>query len=407
MGVTGTRVNSLTDLPSPHVVTDRFLVSSGGVLKRTDAAFMHGGLLTRKTEVVKPVASDFNTWLNQNSATLTDNGDALSLEYANTITSTAVAKLAGRYRSLPSGSWDVQVGTRRMYFPKEFLISGIFLRESATNKIELFGYGHSNGDCGLIISKYSDADTYVSDRRQSFEWYDQCWFRVRKINGPDGIYAYYYSCDGVCWAEFTNQIAMNSHFTTGPDQWGFMIQPVNNGATDPRAVRLDVFDWDESTNTDIYESFPHNYNDCGLYDRQSRITITSNLTFHSPVSPTGLAGLVDGSYANGNSPFFDPTGQSSGLINFEFYEPKIIDQARLFASNTTSHGTWKWQGSNDGSSYTDISATFTLAGDTGGNVCGDLTANTTAYLHYRLFQTAGTVSDSPFLREFEFRIMKG
>ena len=43
---------------------------------------------------------------------------------------------------------------------------------------------------------------------------------------------------------------------------------------------------------------------------------------------------------------------------------KVIKQARWNQSNGSTHGTFKWQGSNDGTSYSDIGGTFTLGGAT-------------------------------------------
>lgn len=394
MTITGTRPDGLTALSLPPVGTDRLLVSSSGVLKRADLQRAHGGLWTRKP-IIKPGSSDFGTWLNQASATLTDNGDALSLTYGNGVTTGT--SLTGRYRNLPSGDWDVQLGTMRMYNPKEYLLSGIMLYESGTGKLETFGHGHGSSDAGIMCSRFNSTTSYNSDRRTSFEYQNPLWVRAR-LNA--GNFRFYFSPDGVCWAEFLNLTAINNFFTTAPDKWGPCIQPVNNGGTNATGMRLDVFDWSEGSYTDIYPYFSMYENVDGIGNRTSRITCTTSMT----LGGGSISNLVDDNFSN---QITLPNGASSQTITFQFSEAKVITEAKWFQQATQSMGTWKWQGSNDGMSYGDISSTFTLDGNTSGSVIGDLSANATAYLYYRLQQTAGTTSNATTVREVQFKIRKG
>jgi hypothetical protein len=109
--------------------------------------------------------------------------------------------------------------------------------------------------------------------------------------------------------------------------------------------------------------------------------------------------LVNGSAANE----FWWNGGSSATLTFDLGTAKVIKQARWKQSNSSTHGTFKWQGSNDGTSYTDIGGTFTLGGTTV-QIHTTLINNGTAYRYYRLTQTAGNTSNSPFLQEVEFYI---
>jgi hypothetical protein len=399
MGVSGTRADSLTALSLPIVGTDRSLVSTGGNLRRVDYKRMHGGFRTRKTAIVKPVASDFNTWLNQNSATLTDNNDALSIAYGNGVTSGTL--VASRYRSLPAGEWDVIIGTMRLWTVKEFLLGGLILYESATGKVEMMAHGHGNGDSGLQDSRFTNSSTFLTDRRQSFEYQNPCYFRARKFGT---FYRFYTSPDGVSWAEFTNRIDMNNFFTTAPDKWGFGIQPANNGSTNATGMRMDIFDWSEASYTDIYPGLGSDENVDGLGDRTSRITVTTDAT----LSSGSISNLVDDNFSN--QMVFN-AGQSGRQITFQFSESKIV-RGGWFYQNAApgsgfDHGTWKWQGSNNGSSFTDISSTFLLDGSTSGRLQGDLTANVTPYTYYRLQQTAGVTRNDSQFREMQFNLMKG
>lgn len=108
--------------------------------------------------------------------------------------------------------------------------------------------------------------------------------------------------------------------------------------------------------------------------------------------------LVNGSSSN---EFWWNSGSAS--LTFDFGSAKIIKQARWKQSNSSTHGTFKWQGSSDGTSYSDIGGTFTLGGTTS-QIHTSLIDNATAYRYYRLTQTAGSTSASPFLQEVEFYI---
>jgi hypothetical protein len=74
----------------------------------------------------------------------------------------------------------------------------------------------------------------------------------------------------------------------------------------------------------------------------------------------------------------------------------------VVSDTADSHGTWKWQGSNDDSSYTDIGSSFTLGGSTT-QTQTELNGNVTAYRYYKLLGVSGTCTDTPYLEEIEFK----
>ena len=82
-----------------------------------------------------------------------------------------------------------------------------------------------------------------------------------------------------------------------------------------------------------------------------------------------------------------------------------ITEARFFMNSPNAEGTWKWQGSNSGTSWTDISATRTLTGDFDGEPIGDLSANANAYSFYRMQQTAGSLDSASALRQIDFKVL--
>ena len=75
-------------------------------------------------------------------------------------------------------------------------------------------------------------------------------------------------------------------------------------------------------------------------------------------------------------------GGSSATLKFDLGSAKVIKQARWKQSNSSTHGLFKWQGSNDDSTYTDIGGAFTLGGATV-QIHTTLINNETAYRYYR------------------------
>lgn len=145
------------------------------------------------------------------------------------------------------------------------------------------------------------------------------------------------------------------------------------------------------------------YSNGGYGDRTSGITVTTTATLQQGT----INNLVDGGYSDNSTDSFRFNGaQSSKEIKFDFGAARVIDEATWDQDdNSSAHGTWKWQGSNDDSSYTDIGSTFTLGGVGYVQFHTQLHGNTTAYRYYKLLQTAGSTSGNPlFQREIEFRI---
>ncbi|MDP2358549.1 MAG: LamG-like jellyroll fold domain-containing protein [Beijerinckiaceae bacterium] len=112
--------------------------------------------------------------------------------------------------------------------------------------------------------------------------------------------------------------------------------------------------------------------------------------------------LIDG--VNPNNTWYFLGGQTSVFLRFPFVNKVLITEARMIQGNTSTHGTWKWQGSNDGVNYTDIGGTFTLGGATT-QLQTTQNGNTTYYNTYRLLQVGGTTSGSPYVHEFDFKLL--
>ena len=161
-------------------------------------------------------------------------------------------------------------------------------------------------------------------------------------------------------------------------------------------------------------------------DRESQYTITLNgisgSDFASGDAGNWLNGSIDtgslngwywsssGSNMNGNSFTFD-----LGSGNSKIYTgAKLYQDRRTGDGGNPSSGTWKWQGSNDNSSYTDLISSFTWIGDDGipvGSANPNLYtsepnwSNDTAYRYIRLIGISGaTNTTNPWQMELEFKV---
>lgn len=126
---------------------------------------------------------------------------------------------------------------------------------------------------------------------------------------------------------------------------------------------------------------------------------------HSGGSPNDSR-WVDGDNASFGQGFFPGTAVTSAkwiLFDFTAGNPAIIDEAKYYQQDGTTQGVWKWQGSNDGSTFTDIGTSFTLGGAAIQTITA-LAGNTTAYYYYRLIGVSGSDNANPWVMEFEFKI---
>jgi hypothetical protein len=148
-----------------------------------------------------------------------------------------------------------------------------------------------------------------------------------------------------------------------------------------------------------YET-PSYSNAGGTGDRTASITVTSDLTYTGPISH-----FVNGSFAH--TVYWDPQTQAVAgkHITFGFAAPKLITEAKFYQDGNNSHGTWKWQGSNDNANWIDIGTSFVL-GVTTTQVQTSLSGNTIGYKYYRLLGVSGNTNADgwPYITEFEFKI---
>ena len=124
---------------------------------------------------------------------------------------------------------------------------------------------------------------------------------------------------------------------------------------------------------------------------------------------TSIGYLINGNQsANGsNAMWWNPDGatvSSSMHVTFDLGSgnSKIYQGAKWYTHNSSNHGNWVWQGSQDNSSYTDLSAGFALGGSTGSHE--QTWSNTTAYRYIRLRGVSGTINQNTWHTEVEFKV---
>jgi len=144
----------------------------------------------------------------------------------------------------------------------------------------------------------------------------------------------------------------------------------------------------------------------GTGNRTTDITVTSSgFTWTNNVGTCTTA--YESCFVNGNTTtdqIYAPTNNGESVtgkyIRFQFPEQIIIQEISIGYSGTHPSGTWKTQGSNDASTWTDVGSTFTFGGASVDVV--DLSTNTTAYSYYQVIGVSGTYSYDNYTREAEF-----
>lgn len=134
---------------------------------------------------------------------------------------------------------------------------------------------------------------------------------------------------------------------------------------------------------------------------------TARITVSTSFAQTGgsLAGYVDGSSANNSYVTTDNTNCVNGWFQFDFgVGARIkVTAARILqqGTGTAATGTWKWQASDNGSTWTDVGGTWDLNQNVTSQTVTTMSGNTGGYRYYRMLGTAGVIRFY-FINEFEF-----
>lgn len=141
---------------------------------------------------------------------------------------------------------------------------------------------------------------------------------------------------------------------------------------------------------------PSYANPGGTGNRSSLITASQAFGYNM----LGIGVLIDGN--TGTTGCYLNSVADGDWFQFDFGSAKVIDEVTWYQQTTATHGTWKIQGSNDNSSFTDIGSSFTLGGATTQTIT-EISGNSTGYRYYRFTKVSGSIV-SIWLYEVEFQI---
>ena len=137
----------------------------------------------------------------------------------------------------------------------------------------------------------------------------------------------------------------------------------------------------------------------GTGERNSIILASSS---SGALSSGAVMALINGTT---NNETWLTAGALSGSVylRYDFGIERVVDEAKFYQSSATAQGTWKWQGSDDASSWTDIGSSFAIAASTTQSLT-ELNGNTTAWRYYQIVGVSGSTSAGPYVQEMEFKI---
>jgi hypothetical protein len=147
-------------------------------------------------------------------------------------------------------------------------------------------------------------------------------------------------------------------------------------------------------------------NSGGTGSRTGSITVTTDLNV---TQPGNITKLVDGVTSAATDLYLNNVQAVSGkVIRFNlgttgYAKSYVINEAKFYQQSSTSQGTWKWQGSINGTTWVDIGSSLTL-GSSATQTMTELSGNTTAYQYYQLLGVSGNTNSGPFVYEMEFKI---
>lgn len=142
-------------------------------------------------------------------------------------------------------------------------------------------------------------------------------------------------------------------------------------------------------------------NSGGSGNRTSIITITQSGSNTPQSSTVNLGFLINGLIDNGN---WMSNGVADGQwIRFDFGSAKVINEAKWYQNTSNTQGTWKFQGSADASTWSDVGSSFTLGGSTVQTITA-INGNASSYRYYQLIKVSGSTSAVPYSQEIEFKI---
>lgn len=136
-------------------------------------------------------------------------------------------------------------------------------------------------------------------------------------------------------------------------------------------------------------------------DQTGIVTVTATVSLTTGPLNAWVNGVTSGETTTyfANAIVVGPTQ----WVEFATVGSRQVTEARFYQQNSSPHGMWQWQGWN-GSAWVDIGLPFLLGGSTF-QVQTSLNGNLNSYTKYRIAGVTGLTSGSPYVYEFQFRVV--
>lgn len=150
-------------------------------------------------------------------------------------------------------------------------------------------------------------------------------------------------------------------------------------------------------------------NSGGTGDRRAIITPSTSFA-NTGVGGRDITNWVDGVTNLAATSWNNADDVEGNYIQFRFLDAlRYMTEARITQIGLLDQqGTWIWQGSNDGTNWTNISPSPEGYGDGSSNpyVWTSLAGNVAAYSYYRILgqSASGNLSTNPYVTEWEFKV---
>lgn len=125
-------------------------------------------------------------------------------------------------------------------------------------------------------------------------------------------------------------------------------------------------------------------------NRAASITVTASFT----PDVGSLGSLVDGTTTDNSGMYLATSYAVSGQwVRFDFgsgAKMKVTRARRHMGTSGSTWATWKWQASDDASTWDDLTGSFEITGSS--TAVDDMASNTKGYRYYRLLGVSGTAA---------------
>jgi len=163
------------------------------------------------------------TWLNQGNAVLTVQNGVLQLSSL----ATGADNVHAIFQGLPTSTWRF---TAKITFQGAWnsspIVTGLFLMDSVSGRMEVFGPVRTSAGTGLNIYRYTATNVYSANVNPQ----DAPRFGYFEIESTSTNLIYRYSTDGLTWWTYQT-LSRTSFLTNGPDRIGLAINPSNSGSS--------------------------------------------------------------------------------------------------------------------------------------------------------------------------------